>query len=667
MNIKENSIWPNGIKKDNEKISKFYPLGENKIDISSIVWPNGDKIVTSMVYDNNKLVGYCDTKSMTTLGTDNIINLPYKHIDIDFSSIMEGTLTVESPNAIVKNIKWCEDITNSVPAGYLRLDFIESTGVQYIHTGKNATDQTCVEIEFGDIINESWAILVSTYNTGGPGYVVFAKGSQHTTYNVPRFDYNSSILVFPSYDVSNGKHSMRKEANRNFIDNVEVTSNTVAPTSVWSELVLLYFRYLGTYNQCKLYKYKKWELGQDIQQYFVPVLDSSGTPCMYDLVERKQINKTGTKDFIAGFNMLQAEQLGTFIPNNKTLTISLPWEANMIQYNSGVEESLKQAKEKNCTLAIRYRSHEECPEIYNKYAECETLDDMIKVNPNYKTDLSNDGEWLYPIPSMVNALDLFADSPMKKFSVILPETVSNHENLFLNSGLEGAVELNVYAGDGALRTYANRTNGVIERKITSAKINFYGGKCYCHSCFHTGWGSAYDTNLESVEILTHFEAPSNMNWDCLCDNCRGLKQFSTNVVGKVRYLVKGFNGCQLDKDSVLCVEKMLMTTVTSHQTVLGIHVDWKEDSEVLEAIDKIKTRVTNVYVQWNGTPTSGIMTLDLEGIYTKVVESEYGEYVTEDGVRCSLLWGHYVSDTTDHKLFFSLEEAEEYYKLRKAI
>lgn len=424
MNIKEISIWPNGIKKDNEKISKFYPLGENKIDISSVVWPKGDKIVTSMIYDNNKLVGYCDTKSMTTHGTDNIINLPYKHIDIDFSSIVEGTLTVESPNAIVKNIKWCEDITNSVPAGYLRLDFIESTGSQRIHTGKNATDQTCVEVEFGDVINAKWAPLVSTNNTSGAGYVIFAKGSLGATYDVPRFDYNNSIKVFPSYDVSNGKHTMRKEAHRNFIDNVEVTSNDVAPTSVWKELILLHFPYLASYNQCKLYKYKKWEFGQNTQQYFIPVLDSSGTPCMYDLVERKQFNKSGTEeDFIAGFNMSQAERLGTFIPNNKTLSISLPWEANMIQYNSGVEESLKQAKEKNCTLAIRYRGHEECPEIYNKYAECESLDDMIKVNPNYKTDLSNEGEWLYPLPKLKYGVEAFKDSPMRKFCVTLPSLI----------------------------------------------------------------------------------------------------------------------------------------------------------------------------------------------------------------------------------------------------
>lgn len=665
MNIKENSIWPNGIKKDNEKISKFYPLGENKIDISSIVWPKGDKIVTSMVYDNNKLVGYCDTKSMTTHGTNNIINLPYKHIDIDFSSIVEGTLTVESPNAIVKNIKWCDDINNSVPAGYLRLDFIESTGTQRIHTGKNATDQTCVEVEFGDVINKSWAPLVST---NGGSYSIFAKGSQHVTYNVPRFDYYNSIKVFPSYDVSNGKHTMRKEAHRNFIDNEEVTPNDVAPTSVWAELLLLHFPYLISYNQCKLYKYKKWELGQDIQQYFVPALDSSGKPCMYDLVERKQFNNAmGVEDFIAGFNMLQAERLGTFIPNNKTLSISLPWEANMIQYNSGVEASLKQAKEKNCTLAIRYRSHEECPEIYNKYAECETLEDMIKVNPNYKTDLSNDGEWLYPLPKLRDAEMAFKDSPMRKFCVTLP-SLENGKQFFCGTALEGemTIDLPSISIYGSSQMFVTTTSN--ERKLTKLTINAKPGSAV-HQIVNA-W-TVSDHYLEELN-LTGFTAPW-YNGDAVAARHYALKRFRIDAVGCVTHWSGAFPHSILDKESILTIVRatiipadpsVVSSNITSH---IGIHVDYKTDEEVLAAISTLEAGGHKLSIRWNGTPTSGVSLMDLEEIWCKVVEKEDGEYVNENGIRCDIDWGHYVTDTSEYKLFFSLVEAEEYYKLRKAI
>lgn len=411
----------------------------------------------------------------------------------------------------------------------------------------------------------------------------------------------------------------------------------------------------------RIYSCMAWDVDENLLGNFRPVINHAGVPCMYDSVTGNSYPNSGPGQFVAGFTMGQAEALGSFIPINTELTVSFPWEAKLVQHNSRVEYSLEQARNKGCTISVQYRGPKQDSAIYNKYVDCANAEDMTAVNPEYKTDLTIEGAWEYPITSMVNASSLFADSPMKKFSVTLPETVSNYDDIFLNSGLEGAVELNVYAGNGAYRAYANRTWGAVERKITSAKINFYGGYCGCHSCFHVGWGSAYDTNLESVEILTHFDAPTYMNWDGLCSNCCGLKHFYTNIEGKVRHLGDGFKGCQLDKDSVLCVEKMLMTTATSTQTVLGIHVDWKNDTEVMEAIDKIKTRITNVFVQWNGTPTARTFALRQPTVYAKLDNIE-----DEDGVlRTRLRWGHYVSNWEENgcQEFPSLEEAYRHFNI----
>ena len=62
-----NSIWPNGMKTDSEGYACFYPLGDNKTPIptSSSEWTKGNKLISPFVYQDDKLVGFCDTKAMT--------------------------------------------------------------------------------------------------------------------------------------------------------------------------------------------------------------------------------------------------------------------------------------------------------------------------------------------------------------------------------------------------------------------------------------------------------------------------------------------------------------------------------------------------------------------------------------------------------------------------
>ena len=100
-----NSIWPNGLKKDDEGYTVFHPLGTNKVDISTVTWPKGDTLISPFVYENNKLVGFVDTKALIVSGSATT-TMNYNHIEADFASIKEGTLTIDAPNATVKEFKW---------------------------------------------------------------------------------------------------------------------------------------------------------------------------------------------------------------------------------------------------------------------------------------------------------------------------------------------------------------------------------------------------------------------------------------------------------------------------------------------------------------------------------------------------------------------------------
>ena len=82
---------------------------------------------------------------------------------------------------------------------------------------------------------------------------------------------------------------------------------------------------------------------------FIPALDPSGTPCMFDRVSKQAFRNAGSGQFIVGMTLTQARRLGK-LPAGTTLTVSLP-----VGYDSdaGVVNALAKAQENGCVLTIR--------------------------------------------------------------------------------------------------------------------------------------------------------------------------------------------------------------------------------------------------------------------------------------------------------------------------
>lgn len=189
-----NSIWPNGLKVDDEGYVVFYPLGTNKIDVPTAEsdWPVGDKLVSPFVYQNGKLVGFCDTKAMT-VSDNTTISLPYTHIEADFSSIEEGKLTVNAPNATVKKFSWAvEDSGNT--SGTIPL------GTKY----KNCTtiaEVKAIDSDYlkNDIIRGRWNSSLESLTASGASYSSSMTGL---------FDNHLDLISFKSdlKNLSEGKY-----------------------------------------------------------------------------------------------------------------------------------------------------------------------------------------------------------------------------------------------------------------------------------------------------------------------------------------------------------------------------------------------------------------------------------------------------------------------------
>lgn len=188
------------------------------------------------------------------------------------------------------------------------------------------------------------------------------------------------------------------------------------------------------------------------------------------------------------------------------------------------------------------------------------------------------------------------------------------------------------------------------------ELEVYAPKCtnFMYFCQET-------RNLEKVKLYS----PLGSDFLEAFSGSLQLREFEGDLISAAK-MHKTFANCILNKESTLRILNSIPAyTSGNHPLGIGIHVDHKTDEEVLAAIANAEAKGWTLTVQWNGTPTSGISTLNLEEIYAKVTESEYGDYTDENGNKCMLDWGHYVTDTTDYKIFFSIYEAEQYFKLTK--
>lgn len=186
--INDNSIWVNGIQKDSEGYAVFYPLGTNKVDIpkNSPHWPKGNKLIGQFVYDkNNKLVGFCDTKAMTSTKNGEIIVMPYEEIDTDFDSISNGDIQIHAPKATVKKASW--------NGGGEKVDIPD---VQYKYKGCKTVDAIKTKDENyleNDIVDGKWTELLSDLTSGNN---MFRENENITSFDSDLSSLNDGYCMF---------------------------------------------------------------------------------------------------------------------------------------------------------------------------------------------------------------------------------------------------------------------------------------------------------------------------------------------------------------------------------------------------------------------------------------------------------------------------------------
>ena len=224
----------------------------------------------------------------------------------------------------------------SLPSGYTRLEYIESTGTQYIDTGFKPTGNSKLEVTFqttqtiGVVIgcDSGWlsngfmvALNVSSFNTGSNSYSL-QDGKKHTV------AMESGALTVDGNNVgSAGSGSFTGNATVClFTNNRSGKKDTPTAQKQWGA--------------------KLWENGV-LQRDFIPCKNASGTVGMWDDVNSVFYGNAGTGTFTAGPVLAIAanaseitkleyiESSGTqyvdsgFIPNGES-TVEIAFESAVI-------------------------------------------------------------------------------------------------------------------------------------------------------------------------------------------------------------------------------------------------------------------------------------------------------------------------------------------------
>ena len=179
------------------------------------------------------------------------------------------------------------------------IEYIETTGTQYINTGIIANQDTRVMMTLMITTNTTGLYLLGAancmqvknyatdfryfYSPQTNNYAIVNTG-QNVVYKKYTLDGNKN--VFTEYDENGAYVNSVALSEQNFTCSVPLyiaRGNGIASTPI----------------PMKIYSAKIWD-NDELVRNFIPVLDANGIACLYDLVSNEYFYNAGTGDFTPG-------------------------------------------------------------------------------------------------------------------------------------------------------------------------------------------------------------------------------------------------------------------------------------------------------------------------------------------------------------------------------
>lgn len=185
----------------------------------------------------------------------------------------------------------------TLPVGYTQLDYLESSGTQYLDTGIILTNQDLVTIKFSNSLNESYSIFGANdgtyrcqffYNARSRYIRNFTTVNEHMLIS-GQVEYGTADTYY--LDLKNRKY---KQGTGNWVDD----TNAYQATPQLSAFLFAQNNSgeasgIGT---MRIYEYSVSRNGKEIQ-HLIPAKNSSNVVGMYDIVTNTFLTNQGTGTF----------------------------------------------------------------------------------------------------------------------------------------------------------------------------------------------------------------------------------------------------------------------------------------------------------------------------------------------------------------------------------
>lgn len=186
------------------------------------------------------------------------------------------------------------------------LEYLESSGTQWIDTGYAFKDDFSWEIDFNGITQNK---TVFGGRTSIERTAILYQYNVTSTTTCPIGSSNGQATPFKLSDLSSGRHTVKMAVASNkgsvWVDGTQMYDNTAFAGSYISGTTQAIFADnfgngdVQEYTSSKVYSLKMWQ-GTELVRDFIPVLDLNDVPCMYDRVTNELYYNNGTGEFSYG-------------------------------------------------------------------------------------------------------------------------------------------------------------------------------------------------------------------------------------------------------------------------------------------------------------------------------------------------------------------------------
>lgn len=197
----------------------------------------------------------------------------------------------------------CKKNESDLPKGYKKINYIESTGTQYIDLGVTPSEIAKMQLIFDYQITDDFtknSILLGAYDGSLFGFCQIFVYVNHNNIGFQFANSNGNSYV--------PKDNVRRNININLLNKTITINNQSLILDINTSQVININIYLfcrntklvaGSFISARIYSFKI-QNGDELYRNFVPALDTANKPCLFDTVSKQPFYNQGTGEFLYG-------------------------------------------------------------------------------------------------------------------------------------------------------------------------------------------------------------------------------------------------------------------------------------------------------------------------------------------------------------------------------